>query len=431
MPVVQVIPGSAADQGSGLQPGDLILAVNGVHISEFDENRLLEAFRGDDIVGSKCKLTIERPEAHSLGPVDVEVLRTNSSFAKEVELLFLLGQEHAALLQSQAGFDSLNASLQAMMHQAVALERHRILHEQVLAARLRSLQIRVLGCVTEAERQIKPCDSGVDPKRIQNLEERWEHMSELFMLLKATQVAPDRLAQSIKGAGMGATDVLRMLEAIKQQGKSTNEVVELINGVTRTNSDQARIDYLEAQLKAAQVPKECQTCMEKDEELAKIQRNPTKAQRAAPRAQRSAAPPPPTQATPPSIVPAGGKFDKVSAASITSDQPGAKIYYTTDGSAPTESNFAKNGDTPVVVQVDKSMRIRAMSSIYGRATQDIEAEFVIEAPPAALAGETMAPWRQCTQLIRLLLFPLTCACFPPPSSVRALFAQSDSVAKVQ
>jgi hypothetical protein len=112
---LQVIPGSAADQGSGLQPGDLIIAVNGVHISDWDENKLLEAFRGDDIIGSKCRLTIERPEAKHLGPVDVEVLRTNASFAKEVELLFLLGQEHAALLQSQAGHDALNAPLQAMM----------------------------------------------------------------------------------------------------------------------------------------------------------------------------------------------------------------------------------------------------------------------------------------------------------------------------
>ena len=88
----QVIPGSAADQGSGLQPGDLIVAVNGIHISEWDEDKLLEAFRGEDIIGSKCRLTIERPEAKHLGPVDVEVLRTNASFAKEVELLFLLGQ---------------------------------------------------------------------------------------------------------------------------------------------------------------------------------------------------------------------------------------------------------------------------------------------------------------------------------------------------
>jgi hypothetical protein len=87
-----VIPGSAADQGSGLQPGDLILAVNGVHISDWDEDKLLEAFRGEDIIGSKCRLTIERPEAKHLGPVDVEVLRTNASFAKEVELLSSLAR---------------------------------------------------------------------------------------------------------------------------------------------------------------------------------------------------------------------------------------------------------------------------------------------------------------------------------------------------
>jgi len=81
---VQVIPGSAADQGSGLQPGDLIVAVNGVHVSDWDETKLLEAFRGEDIIGSKCRITIERPSAKHLGLLDVDVLRTNSAFAKEV-----------------------------------------------------------------------------------------------------------------------------------------------------------------------------------------------------------------------------------------------------------------------------------------------------------------------------------------------------------
>ena len=169
-----MIPGSAADQGSGLQPGDTIVAVNGVHISEWDEEKLLEGFRGEDIIGSKCRLTIERPDAKHLGPVDVEVLRTNASFAKEVELLFLLGQEHASLLQGQAASEALNASLQAIMHQAVALERHRILHEQILGSRLRGLQIRILESVTEAEKQLKAGSGTSDPaasQQLQDLEE--------------------------------------------------------------------------------------------------------------------------------------------------------------------------------------------------------------------------------------------------------------------
>lgn len=395
---LQVIPGSAADQGSGLQPGDLIIAVNGVHISDWDENKLLEAFRGDDIIGSKCRLTIERPEAKHLGPVDVEVLRTNASFAKEVELLFLLGQEHAALLQSQASHDALNASLQAMMHQAVALERHRILNEQVLAARLRSLQGRVLESITDAERRITVSANDVDNQRLKDLEGTHEHMSELLMLLRGPPtVPPAKLASAVRGANMGAHDLLLILEAIAQERLSTNEAVGRIHASPQDDDLLAKLKASEARCAAQdreitnlkdKIEAGCQACKEKDEDIAKLTRNPAQAQRASPKITRAAVPPPAAPQPPPLIVPPGGKFDKIVSAVIKSDIPGAIVYCTTDGSAPTQSNCAQSGPSPLLMQVEKSSRIRAVCSANGRTTLEAEAEFVLEAP-AALAGKAI------------------------------------------
>jgi hypothetical protein len=89
---------------------------------------------------------------------------------------------------------------------------------------------------------------------------------------------------------------------------------------------------------------------------------------------------------PPSIVPPGGKFDKACSTTITSDVPGAKIYYTTNGSEPTQTNFEQTGPSPQVLQVEKSTTLRAMYLANGKTSQLAEVQFILEAPPATLAG---------------------------------------------
>jgi hypothetical protein len=520
-----VIPGSAADQGSGLQPGDLILAVNGVHISDWDEDKLLEAFRGEDIIGSKCRLTIERPEAKHLGPVDVEVLRTNASFAKEVELLFLLGQEHASLLQSQASYDSLNASLQAIMHQAVALERHRILHEQILGSRLRSLQMGILESVTEAEKQIKGVESaggraaskqiqdleerfmsvsdllevlsgppavppselasaikdanmsaqdvltllkavkagtGPNSKQIKDLEERFLYVSELLSLLQGPPlVDPTKLARAVKGAKLSASDLLSILDAISNKSKSAEEVVGLINGGSKNldqeaeiadlrgklaamesqmaakgdNKDQeaeiadlrgklaakdshlaakdVEIAGLQSELNASLQPQVCMACPAKEQEIESLKKQledqKTSVVRVEkPKVSRSAAPPPvqaPLPPRPPSFVPPAGTFNKQISATINSNEPGAKIYYTTDGSAPSETNFKQTGMAPLTIEVKESTLIKAIAVADGRVGKAGEVNYDIP----VLAGTLQVA------LHSLLLSPVTMIRYPTPS----------------
>ena len=380
---VQVIPGSAADQGSGLQPGDLIVAVNGVHVSDWDETKLTEAFRGEDIIGSKCRITIERPSAKHLGLLDVDVLRTNSAFAKEVELLFLLGQEHAALLEARTDYESLNGSLQAMMHQAVALERHRILHEQVLASRLRSIQGRVLESVMEAEKRLKPTND-LGQQRILDLEEQWKNVSELFMLLKEPpSVAPSKLARAMRSAKVGGKDLLRILEAMAERNRSTDEVVDLIHKGCDCSAQERKIKELE-------------------DEIYRLKSQPVQVQKAqVARAVRAAPASPPTPAPePPLIVPPGGKFDKACSTTITSDVPGAKIYFTTNGSEPTQTNFEQTGPSPLVLQVGKGMTLRAMCLANGKMSQLAEAHFILDAPPAALAGKWKCISEDCSGNVR-------------------------------
>ncbi len=374
---VQVIPGSAADQGNGLQPGDWIVAVDGVHISDWDETKLTEAFRGEDIIGSKCRITIERPSAKHLGLLDVDVPRTNSAFAKEVELLFLLGQEHAALLEARADYESLNASLQAMLHQAVALERHRILHEQVLASRLRSIQGRVLESVMEAEKRLKPTND-LGQQRILDLEEQWKNVSELFMLLKEPpSTQPSKLARAMRSAKVSGQDLLRILQAMAERNRSTDEVVDLIHKGCDCSAQETKIKELQDEIDRL-----------KSQPVQVQKAQVARAVRAAPAPPPTPAPaPPPTQAPePPSIVPPGGKFDKACSTTITSDVPGAKIYYTTNGSEPTQTNFEQTGPSPLVLQVEKSTTLRAMCLANGKTSQLAEAQFILEAPPATLAG---------------------------------------------
>jgi hypothetical protein len=475
-----VIPGSAADQGSGLQPGDTIVAVNGVHISEWDEEKLLEAFRGEDIIGSKCRLTIERPDAKHLGPVDVEVLRTNASFAKEVELLFLLGQEHASLLQGQAASEALNASLQAIMHQAVALERHRILHEQILGSRLRGLQIRILESVTEAEKQLKAGSGTSDPaasQQLQDLEERFLNVAELLEILKGPPgVTPAEMASAIKGANMSGQDVITLLEtaraggpnaehiteleerflyvsdllallqgpplvepsklagaareagvnaaelleilnAMSRKKKSAAEVIGLINGDRGKNDghdeelaglkaslaakeDQmatkdAEIAELQTKINAALQPKACTECALKDSEIEALKKQLADQQTPMvrverPKVSRSAAPPsvraspPPGPPGPPSFLPAPGTFEKQISATINSNERDARVYYTTDGSAPSEANYKQTGMAPLTIEVKESTLIKAIVVSDGRVGQVGEVKYDIP----VLAGKS-------------------------------------------
>ncbi len=400
---VQVIPGSAADQGSGLQPGDLIVAVNGVHVSDWDETKLLEAFRGEDIIGSKCRITIERPSAKHLGLLDVDVLRTNSAFAKEVELLFLLGQEHAALLEARTDYESLNGSLQAMMHQAVALERHRILHEQVLASRLRSIQGRVLEAVTEAEKRLKPTND-LGQQRILDLEEQWKNVSELFMLLKEPpSVAPSKLARAMRSAKVGGKDLLRILEAMAERNRSTDEVVDLIHKGCDCSAQERKIKELQDEiLKGCDCSAQERKIKELEDEIYRLKSQPVQVQKAqVARAVRAAPASPPTPAPePPLIVPPGGKFDKACSTTITSDVPGAKIYFTTNGSEPTQTNFEQTGPSPLVLQVGKGMTLRAMCLANGKMSQLAEAHFILDAPPAALAGKWKCISEDCSGNVR-------------------------------
>ena len=370
--VQQVIPGSAADQGNGLQPGDKIVAVNGIHISDCDERVLLEAFRGDDTIGSKCRLTIERPDQPLLGPLDVEVMRTNASFAKEVEQLFLLGHEHASLLQSQSSFDTLHASLQAMMHQAVALERHRILHEQVMAARLHDLQLRVLESVTEAEKRIYPAaevpaaSSVGNHLRIRDLEERWEYVSGLLLLLKGPPpVAPSKMARAITSANMSANDIVRILEAASSHGKGANDIIALIRGNSQGHSCTQR-----------QMGSRSLT----DDPLTQ-HREQAPESRVSPKPARTKPPAPPNL---PRIHPSGGTFSETVPTSITSSTPGTTIYYTTDGSSPNEGT-SPCGASPLWIQVEKSLCVRAICVANdGLASEIVEATFDVQRPPAGI-----------------------------------------------
>ena len=77
----------------------------------------------------------------------------------------------------------------------------------------------------------------------------------------------------------------------------------------------------------------------------------------------------------PVISPSGGTFDKAQSVTITSATAGAKIYYTTDGSAPTDKSTAYTK----AINVDKSMTIKAMAVKDGMTNSDIaEATFVIK-----------------------------------------------------
>ncbi len=87
-----------------------------------------------------------------------------------------------------------------------------------------------------------------------------------------------------------------------------------------------------------------------------------------------------TAATP-AISPAGGTFTSIQTVSISDTTPGAAIYYTLDGSAPTASSPLYSAP----ISVTKSETINAIAVATGYANSAIaSAAFTINLPPAAL-----------------------------------------------
>jgi hypothetical protein len=288
----------------------------------------------------------------------------------------------------------------------------------------------VLESITEAERRITVSENDGNNQRIKDMERHMEYVSELLMLLRGPPtVAPDQLVRAVRGANMGAHDLLLILEAIAAERLPAKEAVVRIHTSPQDDDLLAQLNAIQARCAAqdmeianlkTKLEAGCEACKEKDEEIGRLNRNLTQAQRASPKITRSAAPPPAAPQPPPSIVPPGAKFDKTISATITSDIPGAIIYCTVDGSPPTESNFEQSGPSPLLMQVDKSTRIRAICSANGRTTQAAEAEFVLEAPPAALAGKQSA-----SPFVCLLLPVYHFVCFLLPVVIVASVAPTN------
>jgi hypothetical protein len=125
--VKHVIPGSCADQVMGVKPGDEILEVDGAAVRGWDEKRLLQSFRGSDVIATKCKLTLQRQGRE----VEAEVTRTNAFFARQAERLFDLAATHASLLHSHPApaQQALLESLRGLTERCVAVGQQQR-HEQ-------------------------------------------------------------------------------------------------------------------------------------------------------------------------------------------------------------------------------------------------------------------------------------------------------------
>ena len=88
------------------------------------------------------------------------------------------------------------------------------------------------------------------------------------------------------------------------------------------------------------------------------------------------------------MLPPSGKYDKPISITLKSNTPDATIYYTTNGTQPTESNFEKSGPAPLMVELMQSTTIKAMCAANGLFSQVNESGFVIEKGSAGKSSGT-------------------------------------------
>jgi hypothetical protein len=94
----------------------------------------------------------------------------------------------------------------------------------------------------------------------------------------------------------------------------------------------------------------------------------------------------PTQTSPPSFAPPAGTY--TSQQSVTLTDPGATIYYTTDGSVPTSSSTAYTNPIPV----GTTTTIKAFATSLGLTDSSVvSAAYTIQAPPTQTPAPTFSP----------------------------------------
>ena len=101
------------------------------------------------------------------------------------------------------------------------------------------------------------------------------------------------------------------------------------------------------------------------------------------------------QAATPVITPAGGTFTTVQSVTITDASPGASIYYTTDGTAPTIGSILFSA----AITVSKSETIQAIATATGYSQSSVaSAQFTLNLPPPnfTISGTNVAVSRGST-----------------------------------
>jgi len=279
-----------------VRPGDEILAVDGFPVDQMLERELLESFRGNDVIGSKCRLAILREGRHT----EADVLRTNATFARKIELLLGLGQQVIEAVEGHAPPHALRDQAAQMQQTLVQLERHRILNEHLLASKLHALQAKVMQRVAFVEARLRPFEGvsgggqGDRPstlrtrteERLHELEQRWEALIDLVVTLKGPPaVTPKKLAATMSTAGVIGHDVVLLLETMAGPPRlSIKEAIERLKGVAIQDlrDMKAKVGMLERDKTTLQMDKAAlerdraemqRTMSDKDADRARLERD--------------------------------------------------------------------------------------------------------------------------------------------------------------
>lgn len=96
-------------------------------------------------------------------------------------------------------------------------------------------------------------------------------------------------------------------------------------------------------------------------------------------------------ATAPAITPSSGSFTNSATVTMSDATPGATIYYTTDGSTPTQASLQYSGPIRVVPHLSPDQFFQAIAVVSGYATSAIgQAQFTITLPAGVLATASLS-----------------------------------------
>lgn len=241
--VSHVTAGGCADPA--VLVGDFIQAVEGQNIRECHQDALIMLLRGNDLVGSTCKLLINRNGTQ----IPVEICRTRSSQLRDANTLQVLCAELKRLTTS-VKVGGVKEMVELLRDHAIVMEKRRTQRELLVSKKMADLQTFFSDRISAVERQLKPPDPSTPTPPTHTPKENSENNGtksdplEQFRAYDPTIIT--EIVSAVEESGISLQELIQFLRLFgNPQGVRWSDMLQLVQFLQEVGTMEHVVSMLE------------------------------------------------------------------------------------------------------------------------------------------------------------------------------------------